>query len=109
MPYDEGLYERIDEILNGRIEFTAKKMFGGICYLIRGNMLGGIINDELIVRAGKEKHTELLKQKHTRVFDITGKVMKGWILIEPEGIDSDEKLEYWLQMGIQFAASLPPK
>ncbi|MFC1887853.1 TfoX/Sxy family protein [Candidatus Cloacimonadota bacterium] len=109
MPYDEGLFIRITELLDGEIEFEAKKMFGGICYLLNGNMLGGIINDELIIRAGKENHEELLKLDHTRVFDITGKVMKGWILVEPEGIDSSVKLRSWLEKGITFAQSLPPK
>ncbi len=84
-------------------------MFGGICYIINGNMLGGIINDELIVRAGKDKHEELLQEPYTRVFDITGKVMKGWILVEPDGIETDEQLEFWLQKGIEYAASLPKK
>jgi len=109
MPFDEGLHERIQEQLTGKIEFTFKKMFGGICYLINGNMLGGIINDELIVRAGKDKHEELLKEPHTRVFDITGKVMKGWVLVEPEGIETDEQLRLWLQKGIDFASELPAK
>ena len=54
MPFDEGLHDRVQEHLTGKIDFTFKKMFGGICYLLNDNMLGGIINDELIVRAGKD-------------------------------------------------------
>jgi TfoX/Sxy family transcriptional regulator of competence genes len=109
MPFDEGLYTRVEDILKGKINYEAKKMFGGICYLLNGNMLGGIINDSLIIRAGKDKHENLLKQEHTRVFDITGKVMKGWILVEPEGLTNEEELWSWLTKGINYANSLPAK
>lgn len=109
MAYDEGLHDRVSELLSDKIDFSFKKMFGGICYLLNGNMLGGIIDDNLIIRAGKENHEELLSLENTRVFDITGKVMKGWVLIEPAGIETDEQLNFWLAKGIDFARALPAK
>jgi len=109
MPYDEGLHERVQDYLESKIKFTYKKMFGGICYLINGNMLGGIINNDLIIRAGTDNCDDLLKEPFTKVFDLTGKIMKGWILVEPEGVETDDQLSYWLQKGIVFANSLQAK
>ena len=109
MAYDEGLHERVEAILTQKIDFHYKKMFGGICYLLNGNMLGGIVNDELIIRAGKDLYEELLEQEYTHVFDITGKIMKGWVVVSPDGLEKDSDLESWLNFGVEFAGSLPVK
>jgi len=109
LAFDEGLHERIKEILARKIDFQYKKMFGGICYLLNGNMLGGIINNELFVRVDKDLYDELLEKDFTHVFDVTGKIMKGWVVISPGGIEDDSELESWLDFGVEFAGSLPVK
>jgi TfoX/Sxy family transcriptional regulator of competence genes len=109
MAYDEGLAQRIREILEELPEFDEKKMFGGICFLLNGNMACGIIKDDLIVRVGPEKYEDCLKSPNTRKFDITGKPMKGWVTVSCEGYESDRNLTRWVMRGADFALSLPPK
>jgi hypothetical protein len=109
MAYDEGLAQRVREILEEEIGYNEKKMFGGVCYLLSGNMACGIINEDLIVRVGPEKYEASLTRPNTRKFDLTGKAMKGWVMVSPEGHESDEDLSDWLQQGVNYALSLPPK
>ena len=109
MAYDEGLAQRVRELLEKKPEFNEKKMFGGICCLLNGNMACGILNEDLIVRVGPEKYEDLIELPHTRKFDITGKPMKGWIMVSYEGHESDKDLFGWVQRGINYALSLPPK
>ena len=84
-------------------------MFGGIGYLLHGNMACGILHDDLIVRVGPEKYADALALPHTREFDITGRVMKGWVMVSKDGCGSKEDLSAWIQRGIAFAGSLPEK
>ena len=84
-------------------------MFGGICYLFNGNMACGILNDDLIVRVGPERYQHYLSKPHTRKFDITGRPMKGWVMVDYNGLESDNDLSAWLRLGVEFALSLPPK
>ena len=86
-----------------------KKMFGGICYLLNGNMSFGIHKDYLIVRTGKEMAEEKLKLQYTKPFDITGKAMKGWVMVERKGYAKDEDMKAWLELGRSFAKNLPGK
>lgn len=109
MAYDKGLAQRVREILEELPGFNEKKMFGGICWLLHGNMAGGIINDDLIVRVGPEKYDTALNQPGTRVFDITGRVMKGWVMVSSTELESDQALSNWMQQGVDFARTLPPK
>ena len=85
MPYDEKLAIRIDELLKGKKNFTSKKMFGGIGYMLNGNMYRGIHKDDLIIRCGPADTDKLLAEKNVKVFNITGKPMKGWLLITSQG------------------------
>ncbi len=109
MAYDEGLAQRVRELFEEKPEFNEKKMFGGVCYLLNGNMACGILNEDLIVRVGPEKYENSLKLPHTRKFDITGKPMKGWVMVSYEGHESDENLFEWVQRGVNYTFSLPPK
>ncbi len=109
MKYDEGLAQRIRELLEEHDGLEEKVMFGGIGFLLRGNMAVGINKEDLIVRVGQEEHVKALKQPHARVFDMTGKPMKGWILVAPKGYEEDKDLKRWVKMGADFAMSLPPK
>lgn len=108
MAYDEKLAERIRRRLAKRRGITEKKMFGGVAFLMNGNMSVGLHGGELIVRLAPEETDAALAKRHTRIFDITGRPMKGWILVKPEGL-SDDALAKWVGMGVTYAASLPPK
>lgn len=109
MAYDEGLAQRVRELLEGEPDFQEKKMFGGFCFLLQGNMVCGIIKDDLIVRVGPEHYEDALKRPHVRKFDITGKPLRGWVMVSCEGHEADEDLSAWVQQGVRYALSLPPK
>jgi TfoX/Sxy family transcriptional regulator of competence genes len=108
--YDETLAERIRELLAPREAVTERKMFGGIGFMIGGNMACGVSStSELIVRLDPEEYERALAEPHVRVFDMTGRRMSGWILVAPEAVADDEALAGWVDAGADFAASLPPK
>ena len=108
MPYNFTLEELIDDLLPEVIP-DKKKMFGGICYLINGNMGFGIWKDYLIVRMAPEAAAEKLKGVHVREFDLTGKPMKGWVMVEEGAWRDPDALAGWLEIGRSFAQSLPKK
>jgi hypothetical protein len=84
-------------------------MFGGVGFLLHGNMLVGVWKDSLIVRLGAEESGEALQEPHVKEFNITGRAMKGWILVEPGGVDDDEQLSAWIQRAVNFVRTLPAK
>ena len=108
MAYDLKLAERIRSELNG-MPFVEKKMFGGVGLLLNGNLACGVHKDDLIVRVDPEKHTALLKKPHAKPFDLTGKPMKGWLLVEADGVKTDKHLSAWVKEGVEFVLTLPPK
>ena len=108
MAYNLKLAERIRSELNG-MPFAEKKMFGGVGFLLNGNMACGVNKDNLIVRIDPEKQDALLKKPHAKPFDLTGKPMKGWLIVEAEGVKTARQLSKWVQEGIGFALTLPPK
>ena len=109
MAYDEHLEQRIRELLDDIPSMIGKKMFGGVCFMIHGNMACGVHKNNLIVRIGSAQHQKALAQSHTRVFDINGRPMKNWVLVTPNGIQSDVDLKRWVEQGVDFALTLPPK
>ena len=108
MAYNESLAKRINEIVKEKKNFVNKEMFGGIGYLYNGNMCVGVHKDELIVRFDPKTTDELLKKKGARPFDITGRPMKGWILVNAEGIKGND-LNKWFDIAFSFVKSLPSK
>jgi TfoX/Sxy family transcriptional regulator of competence genes len=108
MAYNLNLAERIRSELTG-MPFVEKKMFGGVGYLLNGNMACGVNKDNLIVRVSPEKQADLLGKPHTKPFDLTGRPMKGWLVVEPEGYETPEQLASWVKEGVEFALTLPPK
>ena len=96
-------------MLRSRPNVDEKRMFGGVGFLMNGNMLVGIWHESLIVRVGQEQAADALKQPNVKEFDITGKPMKGWIMVEPDGIDFDEQLNDWLEKAEKFVETLPAK
>ncbi len=109
MPFSEALAERIRQRLARRKNVEEKKMFGGVGFLLNGNLLVGVWKDSLIVRLGPEEGDEALKEPHVKEFDITGRPMKGWVLVEPEGIEGDDQLKCWIQRGMKFVGTLAAK
>ena len=109
MVYDEGLAQRVREIMEVQPMTDEKKMFGGVGFMVEGNLACGILNDELIVRVGPQRYQTALKNKHTKEFDFTGRAMKGWVMVQPDGYETDKALKEWVDMGVRFALSLPPK
>jgi hypothetical protein len=111
MAYDEGLAERVREALDGlqAPELVEKQMFGGIGFLVQGNMACGVHGEGLIVRVGPEWYDEALAEADTGPFDMTGRPMRGWVVVAPEGTASDRQLGSWVRRGVDFACTLPPK
>ena len=109
MAYDEGLAERIANVLSGRSDVVEKKMFGGLCFMVSGNMACGIVKDELMARVGPDQYDDCLVEDHAREMDFTGRSLKGMIYVAPEGIDSDDELEKWVARCVDFVETLPAK
>jgi TfoX/Sxy family transcriptional regulator of competence genes len=107
--YDKNLEKRIHRVISNWKNTDSKKMFGGICYLLNGNMFSGVYKDFLILRLGEDTSARALKSSHVKPFDMTGRPMKGWVMVAKGGTDTDEKLEAWLNKAKDFAQNLPPK
>jgi len=109
MAFDEGVADRVRELIGGRDGFAEKRMFGGIAFLLHGNMSCGVIETDLIVRLGEEAAAEALSDPHVREFDLTGRAMKGWAMVDAATLSGDEELARWVDEAADFAASLPER
>ena len=109
MAYDEELAERVREQVAAERGLAEKAMFGGLAFLLDGNMAVGLSGDELMVRVGPDRSAAALARPHTRPFDMTGRPMKGWILVGPDALGGEPELAGWVSEGVAFARSLPPK
>jgi len=107
--FDEGLADRIREVLSGEPGLAGKKMFGGYGFLLDGNMCAGVQGDRLIVRVPADQHEAILTQPDVDQFPSPDRPMKGWVTVGPDAIAEDEDLASWVRMGIAVARSLPPK
>jgi len=109
MPYNKDLEARIQKIVSSWKNTDSKKMFGGICHLLNGNMFCGVHKDFLILRLGEGKAGEALELPFVKPFDITGKPMTGWVMVEEQGFKGEKKLKEWLEKARAFAKTLAPK
>ncbi len=109
MSYDEKLAKRLSRIIVQRNDFYEQKMFGGIGYLLRGNMCFGIWKDSLILRLGESQAQKALVKKNVKPFDITGRAMKGWVMVAPAGMKTEAALKTWVIQAINFVSQLPRK
>jgi TfoX/Sxy family transcriptional regulator of competence genes len=107
--HDEGLAQRIREVLDERADVSERRMFGGVAFLVNGNMAVGVVKSELMVRVGPAAHAEALREAHARPMDFTKRPMKGFVFVAEAGIEEDAQLGRWVERGVRFAASLPPK
>jgi len=109
MAYDEPLAGRVRRLLEQRRDVTEKKMFGGLSFLLDGKMCCGILREDLVVRVGREREAAALRDPHARAMDFTGRPMPGMVYVSPAGCRSEAALRKWVQRGVDFAASVPPK
>ena len=109
MAYDEGVAQRVRELISDQPGYEEKKMFGGIGFLIHGNMACGVLRKDLIIRVGAEKYTDSLLQPHVELFDITGRAMMGWVIVKEPGYRDEQDLQDWTSQGVAYALTLPAK
>jgi len=109
MPYDEPLAERIHALIGKRRGVTEKRMFGGLAFMLDGNMCCGVMKDRIMLRLGPEGVEAALKQPHTEPMDFTGKPMKSMVYVLPAGYESGADLAEWVETAVRFAKTLPAK
>ena len=109
MGYNLDLEDRIDRLAEQLGEVAKKKMFGGVGYLINGNICFGIHKESLIIRVSPERAEDLLKSEYVTPFDITGRPMKGWLLVSPDGVETEEQLTDMLKLGTDYVRTLAKK
>jgi TfoX/Sxy family transcriptional regulator of competence genes len=109
MSFDEAVAGRVRKALAGTREVVEKRMFGGIAFMVRGNMCCGVIGDRLMVRVGPNGYEEALSRPHAKPMDFTGRPMKGMVYVEPAGFASPHDLEAWIGKAMAFTLSLPAK
>ena len=110
MAYDEELADRVRDVISAREGWTERKMFGGIGFMVGGNMACGVTSTgELMVRVAPAEHPSALAEPHVREFEMSGKKMSGWLIVSGEGTANDGDLAGWVDAGAGHAASLPPK
>ena len=109
MAFSESLAARIRDALARKKNIEEKKMFGCICFFLNGNALAGVWKDRLIARLGPDEGELALLEPHVRAFDITGKAMRNWVAVEPEGVEDDDQLTDWIEQAVKFVKTLPKK
>ena len=109
MAYDEGLATRVRDLVGGEPGLTEKKMFGGLAMLLDGTMTCGVHGAELIVRTDPAEHEAQLAEPGAHPFDVGGRQMKGWLLVAAYGCEQDTDLRRWVDRGVSYARTLPPK
>lgn len=109
MPYNEEISSRIYRLLRKREGLTGKKMFGGFAYLLHGNLCCGVRDNYIILRVGPDAYQQFLQSPYTREFAPTGRVMRGWVVVEQEGFEGEDDLSRLITQAVEFTLSLPPK
>jgi TfoX/Sxy family transcriptional regulator of competence genes len=109
MAYNEKLAERVRKALTGQKGIAEKKMFGGIAFMLFGNMCCGVLNDDLVVRVGPHAYTKALAESHTRPMDFTARPLKGYVFVAPDGCRTGKALGKWLKKACHFVTTLPRK
>lgn len=109
MAYDEDLAQRIRDVLRDKGGVTERKMFGGIAFMLDGHMLVGVSDRSLMARVGPENYERSLGRRGVREMDFTGKPMRGYVYVDPEALEADADLTYWVQLCADFVVTLPPK
>lgn len=109
MAYNAGLADDIRSRIGNRTDLTEKEMFGGIAFMVGGNMAVGVSGDDLMVRVGQETYDDALAETGVREFDMSGRPMRGWVLVSDKGYSTETDFSSWVERGVTYAESLPPK
>lgn len=109
MPYDVRLAERVREVLRNQNELVEKRMFGGVCFLVRGHMCCGVTKDLLVVRVGPDDYGRAVAESHARPMDFTGRPLRGFVYVGPQGVRNRDSLAAWVRRGVRYVESLPGK
>ena len=109
MAYEEHVAERVREHLDALCGFSEKKMFGGLCFLLHGNMVAGVVGETLMLRVGPDQYEACLKEEFAREMDFTGKALRGMIFVDPEGFAEEPELVAWIERALRFVNTLPAK
>ena len=109
MAFDEALAARVRERASREPGWSERRMFGGVAFMVGGNLAVGVSDDDLMVRVGKDAHDEAMSRPGVRPFDMTGRPSPGWVVVSPSGYADDPTFAAWVEQGIAFARSLPPK
>jgi len=109
MPFNEALAERIRDAFARKKGVGEKTLFGCACFLLGGNVLVGVWKDSLIARVGPDEGEAALREPHLRAFDITGRPMRSWVTVAPEGVEDDDQLKAWIEQASKFVRTLPKK
>ncbi|MFG2417220.1 TfoX/Sxy family protein [Streptomyces goshikiensis] len=109
MTYDEGLAQRIRERLGERRAVTEKRMFGGLAFLLHGNMAVAVSGEEVVVRVGTDGSEQALARPEARPMDFTGRPMRGWVTVSGLALAEDAVLDHWITTAVAFADTLPPR
>jgi hypothetical protein len=107
--YSQAVADRVRDQLEGVKRVTEREMFGGIAFMVGGNMCSGVIGDELLARVPPELHQDALTRPHTRPFEMGGRSSRGFVLVGRDGVEEDNDLALWIRLGVTHAQSLPPK
>ncbi len=107
MAFDENLATRLRGALSGTSGVTEKSMFGGMAFLLDGNMLVGVVRDDLVARVGPEQFEAAVARPGARAFDLSGRPMSGWVMVAPEGCDADGSLNLWIAEALEYVRTLP--
>lgn len=109
MAFDDSLAGRIRGVFARREGVEEKRMFGGVVFLLHGNMCVGVWKDSLVARLGEEQAEAAMREPHVKPFDITGRPMKNWVLVGPQGVADDDRLRDWVRLAVEFVGQLPAK
>jgi TfoX/Sxy family transcriptional regulator of competence genes len=107
MAFDEALAERVRALLRGPRKLEEKRMFGGLAFMVNGHMCCGIVGRDLVVRVGPDQYEKALSQPHARPMDFTGRPMRGFVYVAPEGYRSTRDLKAWIQQSLDFVCRVP--
>jgi hypothetical protein len=109
MAFDELLGGRVRTALSNQNDIAERRMFGGLAFMVAGNMAVGIMGEDLMVRVGPEAHADALSQPHARAMDFSSRPMVGYVYVAPAGVETEEALAAWVDRGVKYAISLPAK
>ena len=109
MAYDEAIADRLRVVLRRRKGVSERRMFGGIAFLINGNMCCGVVDDKIVLRLGEQGAADALTERHTREMDFTGRPLKTMVYVQPTGFRTDADLRAWVGRAVAFTRTLPPK